>query len=507
MLIVLVPGSGAGCFSYHRAPEARGDAGRGAEPASCLDDDAWPRFGTDGLAELMESPDVIVRARVDEASMPDGWSGDERSVRIVRAIHSDRIVDRELTGDGLYRAWERVHPKAVASRVDRWFDQNASFLTGRSWEWERRIAAARAEVDPEWRPLSQGVYGLPSTGEAERWGLDAGLKMAVPLEARPDAPGLVVHVTSLMENKHEHRLTNRLRDFGFAAAYLESDPAIDGPDEFERRVRAIERSARRRELMAEYGRRAHASGRGPVPEHEAYAWASRRAVEELPDLPSGLGVGAGTDADALGRFVAQAADEKIAEHAYAAAALVRASERDHPHLAGRPVVVVGYSAGSFAAPAAAARIRAEHPERPVLLVLVGGGGDLMTVVRGSSLGDRVLPLAPHGAPPPTEEQMSRLHAAYLEHARLDPVRVARAIRGVPTLHLYATADTAVPTAAAEAFNAAHGSVDRLVHRGGHDTLFYFMPQHAGRVRSWLRAHGVIGPGGPGSGAVPDMLAP
>lgn len=52
-----------------------------------------------------------------------------------------------------------------------------------------------------------------------------------------------------------------------------------------------------------------------------------------------------------------------------------------------------------------------------------------------------------------------------------------------------------------------GSVDRLVHRGNHDTLFYFMAQHAGRVRSWLRAHGVIAPGGPGPGAVPDMLAP
>ena len=32
-------------------------------------------------------------------------------------------------------------------------------------------------------------------------------------------------------------------------------------------------------------------------------------------------------------------------------------------------------------------------------------------------------------------------------------------------------------------------VDRLVHRGNHDTLLFFLNSQASRVRSWLRAHG------------------
>jgi hypothetical protein len=449
------------------------------------------------LTELAASPDVIVRYHVDEPSLPPVWRDmGEEGVRVMREIHSDQIIMRDLSEEGLLRTWQAIRPRDTSSFFERWFDRNTSFLTAPAWAWEQRVAIARDEIEPK-EPPRINMYGFKSTGEVERWGLDAGLEIGLPFEVPDNAAGLLIHITSLMENRYEHRLTNRLRSFGFAAAYIESDPFLDGPNEFESTLQYLRRAARQRELMQELD-----DARDPIVSDDAQALAATRRVwrdvertfdqarTDFPAVPDGFQIGPDTDVPALGRYIAQAADAKIAEHAYAAAAVVRAADRLHPHLAKRPVVIVAYSAGTLAAPAVAAKIATQNPDRRVLLILVGGGGDLLTIIRGSVIGSDILRLAPRNGPQPTPVQIAQLQATYLEHARLDPLRVAPALRSIPTLHIYASSDTAVPTAAAEAFNTAHGGVDRLVHNGDHDTLFYFMSQHAGRIRSWLRTHGV-----------------
>jgi pimeloyl-ACP methyl ester carboxylesterase len=221
--------------------------------------------------------------------------------------------------------------------------------------------------------------------------------------------------------------------------------------------------------------------------------ARERIRKELPDPPTGFEIHPGdcaAELRALGVRIADAVDTRLAEHAYAAEALIAAINDMHPELIDRPVVVIGFSAGALAAPAVAARLHEAFPERPLRLVLVGGGGDLLTMARTSTLTNGGITLRPADGPDPTPEQIEILQSAYEARVRLDPVKSVAALRAIPMLHVYASNDTIVPTAGAERVNAAHAGNARLIHRGDHDTLFFFLGSQAGPVRSWLRSTGV-----------------
>lgn len=151
---------------------------------------------------------------------------------------------------------------------------------------------------------------------------------------------------------------------------------------------------------------------------------------------------------------------------------------------------MGYSAGSLVSPGVVARLKLVYPDRPIRLVLIGSGGDMITVATNSSFGSGMLSFAPKDGPEPTAEQLEQLRLAYLRSTRLDPLVVAPSISDIPALHLYASHDKAVPTRAALMLNSAHGHVDTLKHYGNHGTLFFFASGQAGKIRSWLRAHGV-----------------
>jgi len=183
-------------------------------------------------------------------------------------------------------------------------------------------------------------------------------------------------------------------------------------------------------------------------------------------------------------------DERIAEHAYAAQALIEESDRAFPDLADKPIVVMGFSAGSLVTPAIAQRLHETFPDRKIAIVMIGGGGDLLSASIGSVFTDGGIHLEPRDGPEPTREQLDELVTHYRAASMLDPLTLAPIIRDLPVLHIYASRDTVVPADTARAFNAAHGRVDALSHPFDHDSLFLFLPGEAGRIRTWMRSHGL-----------------
>jgi hypothetical protein len=509
ILLAIIPVllSLGGCFTYHRA------SGEASAPTTLtslapLTPDAWPNFDTAPLEPLVETPKVLERNQIESVDDLPLWSTDtsDEWIEIMRNFHTDDLLISHLDEHGLIRMWknrQRDSLNRVPGATD-WkptdFDRNASYLTGPVALWEKERERIEFEMTGK-RPrasLRSSIYGLKPTGIEEQWQLNHGLELAIPEFVPDDPAGLIIHITGLMETKYEEALTNRLKAHGYAAAYIESDIFLDGPNAHARRVRSAQRKKRRAELREERADENPLRIPGEEREIDHPSQALRDAHwdflnniykqvdEELPQIENGFQIYPDTDLEELGRVIAKIVDDKIAEHAYAAEAIVWASDERFPALADKPIVVLGYSAGSLVAPGVVARLKAVYPDRPIRLILVGSGGDLLTVSTQSTFGYGILRFKPKSGPEPTDEQIETLKAAYLSATRLDPLVLMPTIRDVPVLHLYASKDTIVPAIAAKMLNNAHGHVDRLKHFGNHGTLFYFAQTQAGRVRSWLR---------------------
>ena len=502
VIIAIITVAMGGCFSYHKAQGA-------TQSPVPMPEDAWPSFDLTGVEDLVDTPKVIERLIVNLDTLRSPWKErGQEGVELMRNMVTDDLEYALLDDHGLVRVWRDrrdgdLNPVLLDTGKPRVsdFDQNASYLIGPTAIRKADYAKIDKEIRDKkpLRSLSSIVYGLEPSDVTARWQLKHGLRMAVP-EIVPEEPrGLIIHITGLIETKYEHRLTNRLRGYGYASAYLESATFLIGPNARERRVRNAERS---KWIDEHQNQRQRDKSKVDMPEDltkqtraqlkrasDAYVTSLKevfeRADKELPSIEDGFQIHPDTDVSALGKIIAHAVDDTIAEHAYAVEALIRASDHLHPELAGQPVVVLGYSAGALVSPAAVARLKGVYPSREIRMILVGGGGDLVSAAVGSSFGSRLLKLKPKAGPEPTQEQIDELIEAYIDTVRLDPLVVAPAIRDIPTLHLYANKDAAVPTATAKEFNAAHGHVDELRHLGDHGTLFYFASGQAGKIRSWL----------------------
>jgi len=512
ILLAIVPAllSLGGCFTYHRAS---GEASAPTTltplaPLTPLTPDAWPSFNTAPLEPLVETPKVLERFHIGSVDRlpPRLAKMGDKGLEIMRDWHTDDLLIDRLDEHGLIRVWKDrrkglLNPIPEATeKKPRKFGRNASYLTGPVAWWEKESEQIELEVLGH-RPLSStlgSIYGFKPTGIEEQWQLEHGLEMAVPEVIPEDPAGLIIHITGLMETKYEEALTNRLKAHGYAGAYIESDIDLVGPNAHARRVRSAQRKKRRAELREERADENPLRIPGEEREIDRPSQALRDAHwdflnniykevdEELPQIENGFQIYPDTDLEELGRVIAKIVDDKIAEHAYAAEAVVWASDERFPTLADKPIVVLGYSAGSLVAPGVVARLKVVYPDCPIRLILVGSGGDLLTVSTQSTFGYGILKFKPKSGPEPTDEQIETLKAAYLSATRLDPLVLMPTIRDVPVLHLYASKDTIVPAIAAKMLNNAHGHVDRLKHFGNHGTLFYFAQTQAGRVRSWLR---------------------
>ncbi len=504
-LIVLYFVPLAGCFSYHRSEAAPRDP----EPLAA---DAWPVFDPSPLAPLLEMPEEIVLYEFDRdvlrSARPD--ISDERLDAMIAATQPE-LTSARLEPHGLVRFWSyRDRPRSRGGRdgfllLDRRlenFVRDGQFLSPgvAAHEQElRRIRSSAGDQGGGFAAVFLRMYGITINGFADEWQWEDGIGLGLPRADQDQPVGLIVHISSLIENRYEHQVLRRMMAYGWAVAHMDSDIFVDGPNALAAAERSAERSRRFRELEEsepnDLRERVKAENRVYTRQEirqmgEASLRRWEQVNQELPRLDMGFEITPETDLQRLGALIAGTVDTRLAEHAFAAEVLVRESEARMPSLSERPVVVMGFSAGAMAAPTVAARIRELYPDRKVLLVMVGGGASLLDIAHGSSLTSGGIRLKPISGAEPTPDQIAEVKRAYESATRLDPIKAAAAIRTVPVLHIYASRDSVVPTSAAVTFNTVHGSVDRLVHHGNHDTLFYFLSQQAGRVRSWLRSHGV-----------------
>lgn len=221
------------------------------------------------------------------------------------------------------------------------------------------------------------------------------------------------------------------------------------------------------------------------------------------------------DRDAVAAGVARLVDARLAERAQAVEAIIEYMRAHEPGLAGKPVVIAGYSAGALAVPT----IVAYRPDLYDAAIIVAGGANILEVSNNSSFASVIdLEYWPGGIPAdadyravreagwqmprderpwrtPTPEIAADLAARYLVCSRLDPYHAAPTIADVPVLHLYGRKDTWVPAANAEALDDRLGGCECWRFPGGHRMVFWRLPSLATRIARWAERASAPGDAG------------
>ena len=500
-----------GCFRYHAA--------KGEMPTAVafVGEDAWVvSDDTTGLARLLDTPEELVLWELDREIVREKYPDlTDEEIDQAQEQMKLRLEHAEIRNGGIVRFWG---PGGSGMKVSRSitrgpisikledFESRGDFLSAERYTFLEDGGASAIDGVATWMlDILLKSEGITRTDAERDWLIREGIRIGLPdIEsddpdgARVASLGTVVHIASFYENSYEHRVLDRLEGYGWVIGHIGSDIHVVGPNTTAQIEQHRQQRAYREELLEQdeqYQRVHNISPELPRSvadlqlEADRYIAASKTASEKYPMLDTGLEVYSNTDLEAHGRMLAGIVDQRIAEHAYAAEALIAESDRLNPDLADKPIVVMGFSAGALVSPAVTARLRGLYPDRQIALVMIGGGGDVVSSSAESVFEVGKLDFAPREGPEPTDEQLDELAMHYRAASKLDPLVLAPSLADVPTLHIYAKRDTVVPTSAAEAFNEAHGHVDRLVHPLNHDTLFFFVPGEVGRIKTWLRDHG------------------
>lgn len=178
--------------------------------------------------------------------------------------------------------------------------------------------------------------------------------------------------------------------------------------------------------------------------------------------------------------LAEMSDQTLAEAAYAVEAAVEHLWRTRPELKDKPVVLMGFSAGSLALPAVAARLG----DRVRGAVLVGSGANIVHIIQTSELTDGGVRLMAFGKR--CEGAMAGLISGeYIRRCTLDPFHTAASMRRIPTLMLLGASDDIVPTALGEELYHRLGEPEKWVFAGGHRRLFVQLDARAERIARWV----------------------
>lgn len=178
--------------------------------------------------------------------------------------------------------------------------------------------------------------------------------------------------------------------------------------------------------------------------------------------------------------IAAAVDDQLAEPAYALEAGLSYVKQNRPMLAGKPVVVMGFSAGALFAPAAVARVK----DQVDAVVLMGAGGNLLEISQTSDLTNGGVELDWKGGGVPGSWR-NELYQRYLSESRLDPVHMVRAFADKPMLLGLAEFDSTVPAKNGRMMAAAMVGADRLNFAMGHRLMFWKLANRAKDVGDWV----------------------
>lgn len=496
-----------GCFAYRR-----GRAERLAAAPEAMPLDAWTPRDAEAVRRLLdETP-----AEIHEYELPPDGSADAldpRQRELLAAGPKTRVVAKAMYGDALVREL-RIRTDAIDAYLGRLFrpliafEANGYVLTSYRLNRNRgRLAAERARRSRGPSARSVGVVpdlgavlrsderpritvrqpGLVPDQTADRVLLTEGVPVRFP-ESLPESPrGVLIHLWALTWNEYEEEVILEFVRRGWVV--VEIDPVSSARPDIDAssidRILALE--AERDALLSGFSATLPARALSMTEFKERLAAspdsarleAVRKELKELED--PGVSLCSEADVAAAAEVVTRLLDDAGTENAHAVEASLDHLLARHPALEGLPVVIAGFSAGALSAPAAAARIR----DRVDALVLVGGAANVAGVASRSTFSDGGLRYRCGGEAAP-EALVARVAALYLERSRLDPYRVAPALRGLPVLHVHARYDEWVPSDLARLLNDRLGGPDRLVTMfGGHKALFFFLPNQARRIANWV----------------------
>ena len=193
---------------------------------------------------------------------------------------------------------------------------------------------------------------------------------------------------------------------------------------------------------------------------------------------------------AAGERLASVYDQRTAECAYAADAGLTHVLARRPHLADKPVVLVGMSGGAMVLPT----VYAYAPERYDAAVLIAGGLNFLRISALSNYADWIDAIVLDWDPEddastgrPTPERLEQLSNAYLAASRLDATHTAGELADIPVLMLHATKDKAVPSETGDALWRLLGTPERWVFPVGHELIFIMLPTQGERLTDWIDA--------------------
>ncbi|MDX2016316.1 MAG: alpha/beta hydrolase, partial [Planctomycetota bacterium] len=194
--------------------------------------------------------------------------------------------------------------------------------------------------------------------------------------------------------------------------------------------------------------------------------------------------------DRIQRLTSRAADvtrNLVGLTAEAYRAGLRALERDEPRIAGKPVIVAGFSLGAILAPGVVERLATDLGPRLRGVVLVGGGADIAGILRDSALTDlrEALDWGLGTIEEIDDERFEKLRAEYLAKAKLDPYALAPRVGRFPTLVLHARGDGIVPARYGELLWERLGKPERWSWGYGHQLLFWRLDGYADRIGEWM----------------------
>ena len=186
--------------------------------------------------------------------------------------------------------------------------------------------------------------------------------------------------------------------------------------------------------------------------------------------------------------IAERSNNGVAEIAFAVQAATSKLEELRPHLAAKPRVILGSSAGALTLTTVVAR----EPDRYFASVIVGGGCHYWLMGITSNYNDWMGLTDITWTQEPTTQQLRTLEDAYLRQASLDSYHTAKALHGKPVLILQATQDLAVPSPLGdtllERLSAAESKPERELLPGGHEALFAALPMQFPRILDWIDKH-------------------
>ncbi|MFG0305147.1 MAG: alpha/beta fold hydrolase [Phycisphaerales bacterium JB040] len=449
----------AGCYSYRPAPA---DAG----PLPVRPIENWPRPALEPVRDVADATPARGEPLGFDEPVEIEWSmADTGLVRLFKTPPEARVRE----------AWEEPWSYGVSLPTD------GSLLT--SWELEDARATERRMLQRRERRVNRsaqraGLHPGVETDPDEAM-LDAGVDFTLPIDRRWHDPdneprGLVVHLESLIPTKYELRITDAFERDGWAVTHVDTHQTIWSP----RRRAYLDALLRRSDDL----RRAENAPDHTGPGDPASSTESPPPLPPAPPPPFPLDED--TDAAALGAELGEAVDRILGANAYGAVVAIEESQRLHPSLVGKPIVVFGCSAGALSGPTVGARIREVWPDRPLAVILVGGGGDVLRISQESVISDGGITMRRRDDPPLDPDRFQEALSSYRASSRLDPLRAIQALRDVPVLLVYADEDRVVPTSATERLAEAHGRADRLIHDGSHGSLFYFLDSQRGRLVRW-----------------------